>query len=106
VIGSVGHTVSQGSVLLALPIAAVAGLLSFVSPCVLPLVPGYLSFLGGAVGAEAAASDTKRVSARTVLGSVAFVLGFTIVFVAYLWCSHGGLGYVFRWVSAWCVNAQ
>ncbi len=45
-------TVAQGSLLLALPIAAAAGLVSFLSPCVLPLVPGYLSYITGLTGAE------------------------------------------------------
>jgi len=94
-ISTSNQIVSQGSLFFALPLALLAGLLSFLSPCVLPLVPGYLSFLGGAVGAEAAASDAKRVSARTVLGSVAFVLGFTIVFVAY-GALFGGLGSALR----------
>jgi len=67
--------------------AFVAGILSFVSPCVLPLVPGYLSFVSGvslerlregaAVGAERSAAARK-----VVLASLAFVLGFTVVFVA------------------------
>jgi cytochrome c-type biogenesis protein len=61
-----------------------AGLISFLSPCVLPLVPGYLGFLGGAVtprsakGADAAAPGRGRL----VLGVLLFILGFSIVFVA------------------------
>src|SRR4051812_24013689 len=68
-----GATVAGGSLLLALPIALVAGLVSFVSPCVLPLVPGYLSYVTGMSG------DPRR--GRMVLGSALFVLGFAIVFV-------------------------
>ncbi|GGN98357.1 cytochrome c biogenesis CcdA family protein [Microbispora bryophytorum] len=68
-----GSTVATGSLLLAAPIAAVAGLVSFVSPCVLPLVPGYLSYVTGMSG------DPKR--GRMVLGSALFVLGFAAVFV-------------------------
>ncbi len=94
-LASASTTVSQGSFLLALPVALVAGLLSFASPCVLPLVPGYLSFLGGAAGAEAQASTERRVSARTVVGSVAFVVGFTIVFVSF-GALFGGLGSLLR----------
>ena len=71
-----------------------AGLLSFVSPCVLPLIPGYLSYIsglsldemrggapggGGAAVAVAVSTDTRR---RVVLSSLAFILGFSIVFVA------------------------
>ena len=93
-IATATSTVAQGSVLLAIPIAFVAGLISFVSPCVLPLVPGYLSFLGGAAGA-AGASATERRQARTLLGAIAFVIGFTIVFVA-LGGFFGGLGQALR----------
>ncbi|WP_328708553.1 cytochrome c biogenesis CcdA family protein [Microbispora hainanensis] len=69
----IGSTVATGSLLLAAPIAAAAGLVSFVSPCVLPLVPGYLSYVTGMSG------DPKR--SRMVLGSALFVLGFAAVFV-------------------------
>ncbi|GAB3882920.1 hypothetical protein GCM10027612_14170 [Microbispora bryophytorum subsp. camponoti] len=74
-----GSTVATGSLLLAAPIAAVAGLVSFVSPCVLPLVPGYLSYVTGMSG------DPKR--GRMVLGSALFVLGFAAVFVLGVRCS-------------------
>jgi cytochrome c-type biogenesis protein len=69
----IGSTVQTGSLVLALPIALLAGLVSFVSPCVLPLVPGYLSYVTGMSG------DPKR--GRMVLGSGLFVLGFAVVFV-------------------------
>jgi len=95
VIGSVSNTVSQGSILLAAPIAVVAGLLSFASPCVLPLVPGYVSFLGGSVGAEAIDQPRGRRLGRTVLGALAFVAGFTVVFVSY-GALFGGLGSALR----------
>jgi cytochrome c-type biogenesis protein len=67
--------------------AFVAGILSFVSPCVLPLVPGYLSFVSGVSLErlrEGAAVGTERSAAarKVVLASFAFVLGFTVVFVA------------------------
>ena len=94
-IGSVSNTVSQGSILLAAPIAVVAGLLSFASPCVLPLVPGYVSFLGGSVGAEAIDQPRGRRLGRTVLGALAFVAGFTVVFVSY-GALFGGLGSALR----------
>jgi cytochrome c-type biogenesis protein len=51
---SVSDTVTSGSLVLALPIAALAGLVSFASPCVLPLVPGYLSYVTGLSGADLA----------------------------------------------------
>ena len=60
------------------PIAFVAGLVSFASPCVLPLVPGYLSYMSG-LGAEAGGRPSPL---RTGKVALAFVLGFTLVFVA------------------------
>jgi cytochrome c-type biogenesis protein len=80
-------TVLSGSLLLALPVAAVAGLVSFFSPCVVPLLPGYLSYATGLSGA-----DLERARrGRMVLGSALFVLGFTFVFVA-LGTLSGALG--------------
>jgi cytochrome c-type biogenesis protein len=63
---------------------ALAGLISFLSPCVLPLVPPYLGFLGGTTVSQVAADEglEDAVWRRVVLGSVFFVLGFTTVFVA------------------------
>lgn len=66
-------TVASGSLVLALPIAVAAGLVSFLSPCVLPLVPGYLSYVTGM------SADPKR--GRMVAGIGLFVLGFATVFV-------------------------
>ncbi|HZP10088.1 cytochrome c biogenesis CcdA family protein [Methyloceanibacter sp.] len=64
--------------------ALFAGLLSFLSPCVLPLVPPYLCFLGGATFDQLAGEDETptHVYATVVMSSIAFVLGFTTVFVA------------------------
>ncbi|MGB3021104.1 MAG: cytochrome c biogenesis CcdA family protein [Methyloceanibacter sp.] len=64
--------------------ALIAGLLSFLSPCVLPLVPPYLCFLGGATFDQLSGEDEtpRHVYVTIVLSSVAFVLGFTTVFVA------------------------
>lgn len=70
------EVVFTGSMLLAAPVALLAGLVSFASPCVLPLVPGYVGYVGGMAGAE----GTRR--GRVVLGVVLFVVGFTAVFVA------------------------
>ncbi|MEU0352765.1 cytochrome c biogenesis protein CcdA [Streptomyces sp. NPDC006237] len=72
-------TVLGGSVLLAIPIAALAGLVSFFSPCVLPLVPGYLSYVTGITGADLA--DARR--GRIVAGTGLFLAGFTAVFVSF-----------------------
>ncbi|WP_457032560.1 cytochrome c biogenesis CcdA family protein [Kitasatospora sp. P5_F3] len=75
------ETVASGAILLAVPIALAAGLLSFFSPCVLPLVPGYLSYVTGFSAADLAdAKGAKR--GRMLLGSVLFILGFTAVFVS------------------------
>ena len=82
------QTVATGSLFLAAPIAFAAGAVSFLSPCVLPLVPGYLSFVTGLTGAELAgeagsAGKSARTKGRVLVGSLLFVLGFTAVFVAY-----------------------
>jgi cytochrome c-type biogenesis protein len=67
---------------LPLPIAAFfAGLISFLSPCVLPLVPGYLSLISGA-GLEELKSGEARVLRRVMVNSIAFILGFSVVFIA------------------------
>ncbi|MCF3939354.1 cytochrome c biogenesis CcdA family protein [Gordonia tangerina] len=79
-------TVSSGPLLLALAACVVAGLVSFASPCVVPLVPGYLSYLAGLVGAEAPAvtvgESAKSGRSRVALAAALFVLGFTVIFVA------------------------
>lgn len=66
------------SLFLAIPLAIAAGFVSFLSPCVLPLLPGYLAFLTGANGQVAVRSGRGR----AVLGSIAFILGFAFVFVS------------------------
>jgi cytochrome c-type biogenesis protein len=103
-------TVTTGSLLLAVPVAVLAGLVSFLSPCVLPLVPGYLSYVtglagseladdgpaaerdgpggnrtsavGGAGGTAVATLVRRRGRGRVVLGTALFVLGFSAVFVS------------------------
>jgi cytochrome c-type biogenesis protein len=66
---------------LPLPIAAfVAGVLSFLSPCVLPLVPGYISLISGTTVEEMRVEEQRRLAA-VMLSSVMFILGFSIVFV-------------------------
>jgi len=72
------ETVFSGALLVALPIAVLGGLVSFFSPCVLPLVPGYLSYVTGVTGTDLA--DARR--GRMVVGASLFVLGFTAVFVS------------------------
>jgi cytochrome c-type biogenesis protein len=80
-----------GSVLLALPVAVLAGLVSFFSPCVLPLLPGYLSYATGLGAAEITAGRAGR--SRVLLGTIGFVAGFALVFVA-SGALVGGLGAV------------
>jgi cytochrome c-type biogenesis protein len=75
------------SLLLAIPLAIAAGLLSFASPCVLPLLPGYVAFLTGATGRI----ESRSGRGRAFVGSIAFVLGFAFVFVS-LGALFGGLG--------------
>jgi cytochrome c-type biogenesis protein len=71
----------DGFLLVAFPIAILAGLISFVSPCVLPLVPGYLSFAAG----------YSKAKGRVFLGSILFVLGFSVLFISY-GALFGGIG--------------
>jgi len=74
--------VLDGSLVVALPLAALAGLVSFASPCVLPLVPGYLGYVTGLAGAGAGGPGLERTARARLLGGVAlFVAGFTAVFV-------------------------
>ena len=70
-----------GFLLVAFPIAVLAGLISFISPCVLPLVPGYLSFAAG----------YSKSKGRVFLGSILFVLGFSVLFISY-GALFGGIG--------------
>jgi cytochrome c-type biogenesis protein len=81
---SVGESVQQvittGNLLLAVPVAAAAGFVSFASPCVLPLVPGYLSYVSGLSGQDVERGGTN--SGRVLAGVALFVLGFSLVFVA------------------------
>lgn len=111
---------SQGPILLALLAAAAAGLVSFASPCVIPLVPGYVSYLtgiSGAAGEAGAASPSgapsrddgprgatavanqKKVRARVGLAALLFVAGFTVIFVL-------GSASVFGLVSTLRVEAR
>jgi len=99
-----GHMVAFGPLMLAIPVAIAAGLVSFLSPCCLPLLPGYLAYVTGSAGADsnarqasAAATlsrgssstqtvtvvETRPSSGRTVGGTLLFVLGFAAVFTSY-----------------------
>jgi cytochrome c-type biogenesis protein len=105
VIPDPGDLVAFGPLLIAIPVAMLAGLVSFLSPCCLPLVPGYLAYVTGTAGADAqtapqppagdppnrrattASLSTRQarpaLPSRTVLGTLLFVLGFAAVFTSY-----------------------
>ncbi|WP_421014085.1 cytochrome c biogenesis CcdA family protein, partial [Glutamicibacter creatinolyticus] len=79
----------DGSLFLAGPVALLAGLVSFLSPCVLPLVPGYLGYVTGLTGADLREHRRGRVLAGVLL----FILGFSVVFIS--------AGVLFSQVTAW-----
>ncbi|MBC7593949.1 MAG: cytochrome c biogenesis protein CcdA [Kineosporiaceae bacterium] len=81
------NTALSGSLVLAVPIAILAGLVSFFSPCVMPLLPGYLSYITGLAVTDL--DGGKR--GRMLAGSTLFVLGFTAVFVS-LGVAFGSIG--------------
>ncbi|MFC4085432.1 cytochrome c biogenesis CcdA family protein [Amycolatopsis samaneae] len=85
---SVSELALSGPLLLAAGVALLAGALSFASPCVVPLVPGYLAYLAALVGADApavSAEEERKKGRYAVVGAaLLFVLGFTVVFVATL----------------------
>ena len=103
--------VTDGSLLLAMAVAALVGLISFASPCCLPLVPGYVGYVAGLAGADADGRDGAALSSegrqvggaagattvaapsrrRLLLGSLLFVAGFSVVFVSF-GAVFGGLG--------------
>jgi cytochrome c-type biogenesis protein len=86
---------SSGSLLLAVPVALVAGLVSFFSPCVIPLLPGYLSYATGLSGADL--EHARR--GRMLAGSLLFVLGFSSVYVLLGWVSGSIGGWLVEWRS-------
>ena len=87
---SPGELILSGSMLIAIPIAVLAGLVTFISPCVLPLVPGYLGYVSG----------TAATKTRVIAGSVLFVLGFSVVFVS-LGVLAGTAGLLFMANNSW-----
>lgn len=99
----IGQLVVSGPLIVAVPVAMAAGAVTFVSPCCLPLVPGYLSYVTGMSGADAgrvpagpsegAPGGRTAVAARgrTVAGAALFVLGFSVLFATY-GAAFGGLG--------------
>jgi cytochrome c-type biogenesis protein len=85
-----GGPIADGQLWLAIPLALLAGLVSFASPCILPLVPGYLGYVTG--------SSTTGSRWRPVAGVGLFILGFTLLFVAY--------GAAFGMVGSWLIRWQ
>lgn len=84
----VQDTVLSGSLLLAIPIAIAAGVVSFFSPCSLPLVPGYLSYVAGIAGEDSPITrqlrgEPDRRRSRATIGALLFVAGFAAVFASY-----------------------
>jgi cytochrome c-type biogenesis protein len=79
-VSTIYQTETGGNLWLATGFALLAGFLSFASPCVLPLIPGYLGFLGGST--EASGLPGRG---RLILAVAAFVAGFSVVFIAYGW---------------------
>jgi cytochrome c-type biogenesis protein len=92
--------VTSGPLILAIPVAAAAGAITFLSPCCLPLIPGYLSYVTGMSGAdgqqaEAAAAGERPGRGRTVAGAALVVLGFSALFATY-GAAFGSLGSLLR----------
>jgi cytochrome c-type biogenesis protein len=84
---------------LPLPIAAfLAGLVSFLSPCVLPLVPGYVSLISGA-GVEELKTTDSQLFRKVMLNSAAFIIGFSIVFIL-LGAAATEVGYMLRYYKS------
>ena len=85
---NVGDIIYSGNLVVALPLAVLAGLLAFLSPCVIPLIPGYIAYVSGfALSAEPTRADRRRVFA----GVLGFVAGMGVVFVS-LSVVFGALG--------------
>lgn len=100
--------IGAGALWLAVPLALAAGLVSFLSPCILPLVPGYLGFIGGAAGASADTSTgpstgsatqliARQNRRRMLLGVLLFIAGFTVVFVAYTVLGGAASVFLLQW---------
>ena len=83
------EVVTGGALWIAFLIAFAAGVVAFLSPCVLPLAPGYVSYITGLTGTELAEGSGSR--RRVLAGSLLFVLGFSVVFVSY-GVLFGGIG--------------
>lgn len=85
-----GQITLEGSLLIAIPLSLLAGVITFISPCVLPLVPGYLGYVSGSAAPKS----------KVLAGSALFVLGFTAVFVS-LGVLAGTAGLLFLARNPW-----
>ncbi len=85
-----GQIILEGSLLVAIPLSLLAGVITFISPCVLPLVPGYLGYVSGSAAPKS----------KVLAGSALFVLGFTVVFVS-LGVLAGTAGLLFLARNPW-----
>ncbi|MEN9872654.1 MAG: hypothetical protein RL450_589 [Actinomycetota bacterium] len=85
-----GQIILEGSLLIAIPLSLLAGVITFISPCVLPLVPGYLGYVSGSAAPKS----------KVLAGSALFVLGFTVVFVS-LGVLAGTAGLLFLARNPW-----
>jgi cytochrome c-type biogenesis protein len=95
-VSGVGQLVTSGPLILAVPVAAAAGAITFASPCCLPLVPGYLSYVtgmsaDGAAAAQEPGGEAAPGRSRAVAGTALFVAGFSALFASY-GAAFGGLG--------------
>lgn len=90
--GYFAEMVQSGALLIAIPLALIAGIVSFLSPCILPLVPGYLGYVSGL--ADPTRPDNKR---RVVTGVGLFILGFALVFTLY----GAAFGLIGGWMLRW-----
>lgn len=94
-----GDTIMHGQLLLAVPLAMLAGLVSFASPCVLPVVPGYLGLVGAtADSGDDASAPARPTRSRLVLGALLFVFGFSVVYVL--------TGAAFGEIGVWLLRYQ
>lgn len=85
-------TVQSGALLVAIPLAMVAGVVSFISPCILPLVPGYLGYVSGLT--DPASPGNRR---KVLTGVGLFILGFALVFTLY----GAAFGLIGGWMLRW-----
>lgn len=96
-----------GTMLLAIPVALLAGLVSFFSPCVLPLLPGYLAYASGLGAAQVIEGPRGRQRWRMLAGTSLFVVGIAVVFVSSgaLAGGLGGLLFQYRQQISWVLGA-